>query len=81
MNSSALPAGSWKNIVTHGGVLDMLWRTAHGLSLDGLRDCEIPNTGLNRLRWAGDTLHIDRWADDGHLDGLPPQPPTKAGDR
>jgi 2,3-bisphosphoglycerate-dependent phosphoglycerate mutase len=68
-------------IVTHGGVLDILWRSAHGLSLDGLRECEIPNTGLNRLRWAGDTLHIDRWADDEHLGGLPPQPPTKAGER
>jgi probable phosphoglycerate mutase len=38
-------------VVTHGGVLDMLWRSAHGLSLDGLRACEIPNTGINRLRW------------------------------
>ena len=68
-------------IVTHGGVLDMLWRTAHGLSLDGLRECEIPNTGLNRLRWAGDTLQIEHWADDAHLGGLPPQPLTKAGER
>ena len=78
---AAAGAGRRLAIVTHGGVLDMLWRTAHGLSLDGLRECEIPNTGLNRLRWAGDTLHIDRWADDEHLGGLPPQPPTKAGDR
>ena len=68
-------------VVTHGGVLDMLWRTAHGQSLDGLRACEIPNTGLNRLRWAGNTLHIDRWADDEHLGGLPQQPSTKAGER
>ena len=28
-------------VVTHGGVLDMLWRTVHGLPLDGLRACEI----------------------------------------
>ena len=68
-------------IVTHGGVLDILWRCAHGLSLDGLRECEIPNTGLNRLRWAGDTLQIEHWADDAHLGGLPPQPLTKAGER
>ena len=74
-------AGRRLAIVTHGGVLDMLWRTAHGLSLDGLRECEIPNTGLNRLRWAGNTLQIERWADDAHLGGLPPQAPTKAGDR
>ena len=68
-------------IVTHGGVLDMLWRTAHGLSLDGLRQCEIPNTGLNQLRWVDGTLHIDRWADDTHLAGMPPQPSTVAGER
>jgi broad specificity phosphatase PhoE len=30
----AQPAGAWC-VVTHGGVLDMLWRTAHGLPLDG----------------------------------------------
>ena len=78
---AAAAGGRRLAVVTHGGVLDMLWRTAHGLSLDGLRACEIPNTGLNRLRWAGDKLHIDGWADDGHLAGLPSQPTTKAGER
>ena len=68
-------------VVTHGGVLDMLWRTAHGLPLDGLRACEIPNTGLNRLRWVDGSLYIDRWADDAHLAGLPEQPSTAAGER
>jgi 2,3-bisphosphoglycerate-dependent phosphoglycerate mutase len=74
-------AGRRLVIVTHGGVLDMLWRTANGLPLDGLRACEIPNTGLNRLRWDGGTLHIDQWADDAHLAGLPAQPNTAAGER
>ena len=68
-------------VVTHGGVLDMLWRSANGLPLDGLRACDIPNTGLNRLRWVDGTLHIDSWADDQHLAGMPPQPSTKAGER
>jgi len=68
-------------VVTHGGVLDMLWRTAHGLSLDGLRACEIPNTGINRLRWKNGTLEIVQWADARHLQGLPEQPSTKAGER
>ena len=57
-------------VVTHGGVLDMLWRTAHGLPLDGLRACTIPNTGINRLRWQRGTLDILQWADAGHLEGL-----------
>ena len=79
----ALPAGGEAGqadapivVVTHGGVLDMLWRTAHGLSLTGPRGCEIPNTGLNRLRWADGRLHIHSWADAEHLIGLPPQPST-----
>ncbi len=78
---AAQAAGQRVAIVTHGGVLDMLWRTAHGLSLDGLRACEIPNTGLNRLRWTDGTLHIESWADDAHLVGMPPQPSTVAGER
>ena len=69
-------AGKTLLLVTHGGVLDMLWRTAHGLSLHGPRECAIPNTGINRLRWRGGTLDILRWAEDAHLSGLPEQPQT-----
>jgi probable phosphoglycerate mutase len=46
-----------------------------------LRACEIPNTGINRLRWRAGTLEIVQWADAGHLAGLPPQPSTAAGER
>ena len=72
----AAHAGQRVVVVTHGGVLDMLWRTVHGLSLTGPRACEIPNTGINRLRWQSGRLWIDGWADAAHLDGLPPQPST-----
>lgn len=68
--------GQRLTVVTHGGVLDMLWRTAHALPLDGMRDCAIPNTGINRLRWVNDRPLIELWADDAHLAGLPPQVPT-----
>ena len=74
-------AGQSLVIVTHGGVLDMLWRTVHGLPLDGLRTCEIPNTGINRLRWQGGSLLIEGWADAEHLEGLPEQASTAAGER
>lgn len=63
-------------LVTHGGVLDMLWRSANGQSLDGPRRCPIPNAGINRLRWVDGRLEIVHWADDRHLAGLPPQPTT-----
>jgi probable phosphoglycerate mutase len=78
---AAVGAGQCLAVVTHGGVLDMLWRTAHGLPLDGLRVCEIPNTGLNRLRWVDGTLQVEQWADAGHLVGLPEQPDTTPGER
>jgi probable phosphoglycerate mutase len=69
-------AGRRVVVVTHGGVLDMLWRSAMALPLGGPRECEIPNTGINRLRWTDGRLHIEQWADDAHLAGLPPQPST-----
>jgi len=62
-------SGRRLTVVTHGGVLDMLWRSAKGISLDGLRDCAIPNTGINRLRWRDGRLFIEGWADDAHLAG------------
>ena len=64
-------------IVTHGGVLDMLWRSAQALPLDGPRTCDIPNVGLNRMRWLGEQPEILLWADTAHLGGLPEQPNFK----
>lgn len=67
---AAAHAGRRIAVVTHGGVLDMLWRTVHGLPLSGARACAIPNTGLNRLRWDGERLQIVEWGDAAHLEGL-----------
>jgi probable phosphoglycerate mutase len=69
-------AGRRIAVFTHGGVLDMLWRAAQKLSLHGARACEIPNTGINRLRWRDGALDILQWADATHLEGLPAQPDT-----
>ncbi len=69
-------AGRCIAVFTHGGALDMLWRAAQKLSLHGARVCEIPNTGINRLRWRDGALHVVQWADAAHLDGLPAQPDT-----
>jgi 2,3-bisphosphoglycerate-dependent phosphoglycerate mutase len=66
-------AGQTVAVVTHGGVLDMLWRTAHAEPLSGLRRCAIPNCGVNRLRQRDDRLHVEVWADEAHL------PATTAG--
>jgi probable phosphoglycerate mutase len=65
-------------VVTHGGVLDMVWRTARGLGLNGPRRSEIPNAGFNRIRMADaatpERIEIVDWADTRHLADLPPQP-------
>ena len=61
-------------VVTHGGVLDMIYRTARSLGLDGPRQSEIPNAGLNRIRVRETAMEILAWGDTRHLADLPPQP-------
>jgi 2,3-bisphosphoglycerate-dependent phosphoglycerate mutase len=61
-------------VVTHGGVLDMIYRTALSLGLSGPRQSEIPNAGLNRVRVHDGGIDILAWADVQHLADLPPQP-------
>lgn len=60
-------------IVTHGGVLDILYRRAMGRGLTGPRDAPIPNAGLNwldivaqneGLRW-----DMVAWGETEHLSG------------
>lgn len=61
-------------VVTHGGVLDMIYRTARALPLSGPRQSDIPNAGLNRVRIEGDAIEILTWADTQHLTDMPAQP-------
>lgn len=61
-------------VVTHGGVLDMIYRSAKGLSLSGPRTCDIPNGGINRVRFSGESIDILQWGEARHLIDLPPQP-------
>ena len=61
-------------VVTHGGVLDMIYRTARALPLSGPRQSLIPNAGLSRVVVRSDRIEIVSWADTAHLADLPPQP-------
>jgi probable phosphoglycerate mutase len=61
-------------VVTHGGVLDMVYRTARSLGLSGPRQSDIPNAGFNRVRVREGGIDILAWADVAHLADLPPQP-------
>ncbi len=51
-------------IVTHGGVLDMLYREAHDLPLDGERACAIPNALINRLEVDDGRFTVKSWAEE-----------------
>jgi len=59
-------------IVTHGGLLDCLYRAAHGLSITSPRDFSILNAAINRLHWDGHQFHVKQWGDAAHIeaDGL-----------
>ena len=66
-------------VVTHGGVLDMIYRSAKGMPLNGPRQCEIPNGGINQVHAALDrtgALHLEivSWGDAEHLADMPAQP-------
>ena len=67
-------AGQRLVIVTHGGVLDILYRVANGMALGGPRQCDIPNAGINRLRIDGRRVDIVSWGEVGHLADMPAQP-------
>ena len=56
-------------IVTHGGVLDCLYRAAAGLDLSATRTWELGNAAINRVLFTGDGFTLVGWGDTGHLDG------------
>lgn len=60
-------AGQTLAAVTHGGVLDILFREATGRPLSAPRDFKIPNCGLNWFRFDGQGWHLESWADRHHL--------------
>jgi 2,3-bisphosphoglycerate-dependent phosphoglycerate mutase len=53
--------------VTHGGVLDALYRFVTGLPLDRLRDFPIYNASLNWVRFGAGQWALERWGDISHL--------------
>jgi probable phosphoglycerate mutase len=61
-------------VVTHGGVLDMIWRHAQQHTLNGRRVCDIPNAGINHVSCQDGKWQVVSWADTVHLEDLPPQP-------
>jgi probable phosphoglycerate mutase len=54
-------------IVTHGGVLECIYRWARQTGFAQARDFDIFNASINRLQWDGERLHIRQWAEITHL--------------
>lgn len=55
-------------LVTHGGVLDCLYRAASDrLDFAAPRDFEVLNASINRLHWTPESMQVMQWADVAHL--------------
>jgi probable phosphoglycerate mutase len=65
-------AGGCIAVVSHGGVLDSLYRAATGLALDAPRSWQLGNAAINRLLYTGQRFTLVGWNDAQHLDGLTP---------
>jgi probable phosphoglycerate mutase len=54
-------------VVSHSGVLDVIYRRATGRPLHTPRDFVIPNAALNWFRFDSRGWHLEAWADRHHL--------------
>ncbi|PHV11625.1 histidine phosphatase family protein [Chitinimonas sp. BJB300] len=61
-------AGRSVIVMAHGGVLDCAYRAAHGMALSEPRKYTLHNASINRMRFAANQFHIERWGDITHLD-------------
>jgi probable phosphoglycerate mutase len=52
---------------SHGGVLDVAYRAATGMTLDAPRDFALPNAALNWLEHCNGAWRVISWADSSHL--------------
>ena len=52
--------------VTHGGVLDVIYRMATGLPIEAPRNYPIGNASVNWLRIEGDEWVIESWGEVAH---------------
>lgn len=61
-------SGKTTLVVTHGGVLDVLYRLASGLYLQAPRNFPIPNAAINWLEYDDQQWSITDWANGAHLE-------------
>ncbi|HXY05798.1 MAG TPA: histidine phosphatase family protein [Burkholderiaceae bacterium] len=63
-------AGATVAVVTHGGVLDIVYRAAYGIAWETPRSHLLPNASISRVlaRNPGPALTVCSWAERQHLD-------------
>ena len=54
-------------VITHGGVLDALYRAAARVALDAPRTWQLGNAAVNRLLHGDEGFTLVGWSDTGHL--------------
>lgn len=64
---AARHAGQLLLVVTHGGILDALYRLVTGMALDRRRDFPIYNASLNIVCQRKGTWLLETWGDISHL--------------
>ena len=55
-------------LVSHGGVMDCLYRAASRVALDAPRSWQLGNAGINRLLYTPQGFTLVGWSDTYHLD-------------
>ena len=55
-------------VVTHGLVLDLVYRAANRIAFEQPRTFALVNAGINRIRYGGGAWHVEAWGDGSHLD-------------
>ncbi len=65
---AARHAGQGIALVSHGGVLDCLYRAATRIALDAPRTWQLGNASINRLLATGEGFTLVGWNDTAHLE-------------
>ena len=68
---AARHAGQVIVVVSHGGVLDLVFRRACGVAIEKPRDFPLPNASVNWLTIDGECWQLESWGETAHLEGIP----------
>ena len=65
---AALHPGQTIALISHGGVMDCLYRAASHIALDAPRSWQLGNASINRLLYTPQGFTLVGWSDTYHLD-------------